>query len=99
MVSIYSTTVTLVPNLEYTYPNSIPITPPPITTMVSGIFSRERAPVEEIITFSSNSSPGKGEGSDPVAMITFLEEIYLDSPFSRATLTVFLSSKDPHPLR
>jgi hypothetical protein len=38
------------------------------------------APVEDTITFSSNSEPGKGIGSDPVAIIMFFAFISLIPP-------------------
>lgn len=45
-----------------------------MTISFSGITGSESAPVEETIVFSSNSKPGKGVGSDPVAMMMFLED-------------------------
>jgi hypothetical protein len=87
IVSINSTTVTSVPSLEYTYPNSIPITPPPITTIFLGTLSKDKAPVELTITFSSKGKPGKGEGSLPVAIIIFFAESSFVSPLAKAAFT------------
>jgi hypothetical protein len=53
-LSINSTTVTSLPNLFHTDPNSRPITPAPTTINFCGTLSNESAPVEETITFSSN---------------------------------------------
>lgn len=50
-----------------------------------GILGNDNAPVEEIMTFSSYSNPGKGVGSDPVAMIVFLAVISLTPPLSSVT--------------
>ena len=57
------------------------MTPPPITIKSSGTVGRDRAPVDEIITFSSKASPGNELASLPVAMITFLAEICYLLPF------------------
>ena len=57
------------------------MTPPPITIKSSGTAGRDRAPVDEIITFSSKASPGNELTSLPVAMITFLAEICYLLPF------------------
>ena len=69
-------TVTLVPNLAYTEPIYNPITPPPITIKSFGTFASDKAPVDEMITFSSNYNPGNGLTSLPVAIIKFLAVIY-----------------------
>ena len=55
--SKYSITVTSVPNLEYTEPNSKPITPAPTIVIDLGIFFRDKAPVEETIVSSSIFTP------------------------------------------
>ena len=94
-ISSNSITVTFDPNLLYTDPSSNPITPPPITTIVSGIFSASIEPVLDTITFSSNTTPGKGVGSDPVAMMIFLLVIsVLSLPY---TVMVLASLNDPLP--
>ena len=71
--SKYSITVTSVPNLEYTEPNSKPITPAPTIVIDLGIFFKDKAPVEETTVFSSIFTPLRSEGSDPVAIIIDLE--------------------------
>ena len=75
-----SSTVTFVPILAYTDPSSSPITPPPMHTIFFGMVFDSNAPVEDTITFSSNSEPGKGIGSDPVAIIMFFAFISLIPP-------------------
>lgn len=52
------------------------MTPPPITNNSLGILGNDSAPVELITTFSSKGKFGKGVGSEPVAIKTFLAEIY-----------------------
>ena len=93
-----STTVTFEPNLDQTEPSSKPITPPPITTMVSGTFSNSNAPVLVTTVFSSTSTPFNLAGSDPVAKIIFFVEIVSFVPSSFVTSTVFLSTKLPNPI-
>jgi hypothetical protein len=54
------------------------MTPPPTTHILFGIFVRERAPVEETTNYSSVPRPldaGNALGSDPVAMMQFLNLI------------------------
>lgn len=48
-----STAVTFDPNLLHTEPSSSPITPAPIRTNFSGTSSKQRAPVDDMIVFSS----------------------------------------------
>ena len=43
-----------------------------MTANFSGTFFNDKAPVEEIIFFSSISMPGKEDTSDPVAITIFL---------------------------
>lgn len=62
------------------------MTPPPITIISLGIFERDKAPVEEIITFSSKGRPGKGMGSLPVAKMMFLALTYFYPPPFKSTL-------------
>ena len=47
--------------------------PPPITANVLGTFLSDKAPVDEIILFSSISIPGNEATSDPVAITIFFD--------------------------
>ena len=49
-----STAVTFDPNRLHTDPSSSPMTPAPIRTILSGTRSSDKAPVDEMIVFSSN---------------------------------------------
>ncbi len=69
------------------------MTPAPITTMVSGILPRLRAPVEVTITDSSASTPGRLAGSEPVAITMDLAS-WISSP----TFTLPGSGIEPQPL-
>lgn len=44
------------------------MTPAPTIVSVLGTSFKAKAPVEDTIRSSSNGIPGKGEGSDPVAI-------------------------------
>ena len=44
-----------------------------MTANFFGTLSKDKAPVEEIIFFSSISIPGKDETADPVAITIFLD--------------------------
>lgn len=46
--------------------------PPPITANFFGTSSKDRAPVEDTIFFSSTLIPGKDVGIEPVAITIFL---------------------------
>ena len=93
-----STTVTFVPRRDQTEAISRPMIPPPMTSMVSGIFSRAMAPVLVMTRFSSTSRPGKGVASEPVAMRKFLPLTLVSPPSLRAILTSFSLTKEPAPL-
>jgi hypothetical protein len=54
---------TLVPRRAYTLPSSRPMTPPPMTIIVSGIFSKLSAPVESTMLLLSTSMPGSLAGT------------------------------------
>ena len=69
------------------------MTPAPITTSFFGILFSDRAPVEVTTTFSSTSTPGRAEGSEPVAMMMFLAS-WTSSP----TLTLPASGMVAQPL-
>ena len=45
--------------------------PPPIIASFFGTFSKDKAPVEETIFFSSILTPGRDATSDPVAITIF----------------------------
>mmetsp|Transcript_38730 Transcript_38730/g.82269 ORF Transcript_38730/g.82269 Transcript_38730/m.82269 type:complete len:200 (+) Transcript_38730:589-1188(+) len=97
MVPMNSTTVTSAPSLAQTDPNSRPMTPPPMTVILLGTFSKAKAPVEETMVFSSSSMPGKLTTSEPVAKMMFLASIFSSPPSKRLTVTVFLSVNLPWP--
>ena len=80
-------TVTFDPNRDQTDPSSSPMTPAPMMIISGGTASRDKAPVEEMIFFSSISIPGKGVTSDPVAMRMFLVLIVETDPSSAVTWT------------
>jgi len=62
------------------------MTPPPTTINYLGIFGKDKAPVELIITFSSNGSPGNALGSLPVAIIVLAAWIVYELPSVPVTL-------------
>jgi hypothetical protein len=72
MRSRNSTTVTLAPRRRQTEPSSSPITPAPITIRLLGTSAMDRAPVESTMRLLSTVTPGRPEGSEPVAMTMFL---------------------------
>ena len=100
-LSRYSTTVTLAPSRAQTDPSSSPMTPAPTTTSFPGTFSSSSAPVEETITFSSNSrsTPGMPATSEPVAMTTFFASISFVSPLSSVTATLPWPIRRPLPMK
>ena len=71
ILSAYSMTETSDPNLQYTCPNSRPITPPPIIISFFGISFNDNASVEVIILSLSILINGREAGFEPVAMIMF----------------------------
>ena len=72
MRSRYSTTVTSAPRRRHTEPSSRPMMPAPMTISFFGTSGRDRAPVESTMRLLSTSTPGRPEGSEPVAMMMFL---------------------------
>mmetsp|Transcript_1836 Transcript_1836/g.4089 ORF Transcript_1836/g.4089 Transcript_1836/m.4089 type:complete len:202 (+) Transcript_1836:625-1230(+) len=91
MRSMNSITVTLVPRRAHTDPSSKPITPPPTTAMVLGIFSSISAPVEETQVLSPKSlnfMKGSSTGSEPVAMMVFFVVMVVLAPSAPATSMV-----------
>ena len=83
-LSIYSTTVTLLPKRPYTEPSSTPITPPPITIKCFGISFNEIASSDVIILFLSVGTLFNGVTEDPVAIINLSDVIVF---FSVSLLT------------
>ncbi len=87
MKSLASTTVIFVPKAAYAHANSIPITPPPMMTMLSGIFSRLNAPVESIQQgFSFTPGIGGTAFTEPAAtmiasavMLSFVPSAFVTS--------------------
>lgn len=73
------------------------MTPPPMTIKSFGTLGRDKAPVEEMITFSSYSSPGNGLASLPVAMMMFFAVICYCFPSASTTSIVCWSTKAPWP--
>mmetsp|Transcript_100284 Transcript_100284/g.146385 ORF Transcript_100284/g.146385 Transcript_100284/m.146385 type:complete len:238 (-) Transcript_100284:414-1127(-) len=95
-----STTVTLEPRRAQTEPSSSPMTPPPITTRCAGIFSSNKAPVEETQVRSVKSLKGKKDssaGSEPVAIMVFLALICDLVPSSASISSVVASMNLPYP--
>jgi hypothetical protein len=73
--SLLEITVTLDPSLENTEAISNPITPAPITVIVSGTFDKDKAPVDDMKIFSSIRNPFGHDISDPVAINIFSASI------------------------
>jgi hypothetical protein len=70
-----------------------------MTSIFFGISGRLRAPVE-VITLSSsifNTLSGRGVGTEPVAMMAFLNEMTSFLPSLPVTESVFGDSKAPQP--
>ena len=59
----------------------------------------ERVPVELTIFFSSKGIPGKGVGSDPVAIMEFLKETVVWVPSLRLTFKLVALAKLPVPFK
>mmetsp|Transcript_40456 Transcript_40456/g.103609 ORF Transcript_40456/g.103609 Transcript_40456/m.103609 type:complete len:252 (-) Transcript_40456:435-1190(-) len=98
ILSKNSMTVISDPRRPHTDAISRPMMPPPMTTIFSGIFFREMAPVEETMVSSSTGEPGSGVTSEPVAMMTFLVGMVLVLPSSAVTSTSVPLFNLPHPL-
>ena len=103
-----STTVTFVPKRWYTLPSSMPMTPPPMTSMLSGTWSSVSAPVESMQALES-FTPGMGGvmGWEPVAIMTLpavsvfpptltaLAPVNTASPFTTLILFARMSAATP----
>mmetsp|Transcript_28475 Transcript_28475/g.68487 ORF Transcript_28475/g.68487 Transcript_28475/m.68487 type:complete len:348 (-) Transcript_28475:141-1184(-) len=101
MRSMNSTTVTSAPRAPHTDPSSIPITPPPITTIFLGTSLSDNAPVEVTTIFSSTGSPmeaGKVLASDPVQMRECSASISVTLPWSSVAVNVVAVTNSPLPL-
>jgi hypothetical protein len=91
-------TVTFVPSLEYIEAISKPITPAPITVIVSGTLESDKAPVDDINIFSSILNPLGHDISDPVAINIFSDSI-IYFPFEDK-ISIFLFPKNfPEPFK
>ena len=95
--SRYSTTVTSAPRRRQTEPSSSPMTPAPMTIIDFGTAERASAPVESTIRAWSTSTPGRRDGSDPVAM-TMLRASSTVSPPAPVTVTLPGPVMRPKPL-
>ncbi|MNK95769.1 hypothetical protein D3C87_1160230 [compost metagenome] len=93
-----STTVTCAPRRRHTEPSSSPITPAPMTTRCFGTSVSDRAPVESRMRLLSISTPGRGVGSEPVAMMMSLALNSVLPPAASVTLTLPGPSIRPQPL-
>mmetsp|Transcript_17589 Transcript_17589/g.33165 ORF Transcript_17589/g.33165 Transcript_17589/m.33165 type:complete len:214 (+) Transcript_17589:630-1271(+) len=100
MESRNSTTVTFEPRRAQTDPISRPITPPPMTTRLSGTLEICRAPVESTILPPSLSTTAVGRGvtSEPTARMMFLASMVSEPPALRSTLTELGPESLPNPL-
>ena len=89
---IISTTVTFLPSVANSVANSIPMTPPPMMTKLSG--SSVIARTSSLVTTFLPSRPGIGgrEGVEPIARMILSATIVLPS-----TSMVFLSTSLPKP--
>lgn len=67
--------------------SSNPITPAPMTIILSGTLDSERAPVDDTTFSSFISIPGKGVTSDPVAISIFLACIFSSVPSALSAVT------------
>ena len=63
--------VTSVPSRRHTDPISRPITPAPITPSFFGVSAMRSAPALDRMVSSSNGTPGRARGLEPVAMMTW----------------------------
>ncbi len=84
----YSTTVTSAPRRRQTEPSSSPMMPAPTTISFLGTAGRLSAPVESTTLPSTNSTPGRGVGSEPVAMTMFLAFSVVFDPSAASTSTL-----------
>ncbi len=93
-----STTVTSEPSRRHTEPSSSPITPAPTTMSLFGAALRLKAPVEEMIVFSSISTPGSRATSEPVAMTIAFVSSVVSLPSAALTVTPPGAAMRPSPL-
>ena len=96
--AIISTTSTFAPMRVYTVANSRPITPPPITSIVFGIFLSRTASSELIIVSPSRGHAFTSTGALPVAITTASLAAYVSVEPSRFfSATRFASTNDASP--
>ena len=95
--SRYSITVTSAPRRRQTEPSSSPITPAPMTISRFGTDGSDRAPVESTIRPATKSTPGRGVGSEPVAMMMFLAATTVLDPSAAVTSTWPGATMRPRP--
>ncbi|MNI67103.1 hypothetical protein D3C73_1227140 [compost metagenome] len=91
-------TVTWLPRRRHTEPSSRPMTPAPITIRCLGTSGRAKAPVESMMRWLSIVTPGRGVGSEPVAMTMSLACSAVSLPSSALTTTLPTPSRRPQPL-
>ena len=60
-----------------------------MTTNSFGVCSKDNAPVDETIVFSSITIPGKDVGTEPVLITIFFAVYFAFFPASSVTSTVF----------
>mmetsp|Transcript_25181 Transcript_25181/g.37050 ORF Transcript_25181/g.37050 Transcript_25181/m.37050 type:complete len:229 (+) Transcript_25181:461-1147(+) len=94
-----STTCTSAPRRRYTEPSSRPITPPPMTTIFSGTFFKDNAPVESTMScFSlSTGTGGSSATTEPVATMMFFAWMLCAPPSFKLTSTPLGPAILPHP--
>ncbi|OIQ65535.1 hypothetical protein GALL_529050 [mine drainage metagenome] len=90
-----SSRVTSAPRRRHTLPISSPITPAPITPRVLGTASMASAPSFDSTRCSSNSSPVRLRGTEPVARMICLPVRLCGSPSLPCTATCQPASKPP----
>ena len=93
-----STTVTFVPNALKKYANSTPIAPAPMITMLFGCDESCSASFEPMTVLPSNSSPGSGRDTQPVAIRIFFAVCVSSLPSADFTRTSPVLSSDASPL-
>ena len=95
--SRYSTTVTCAPSRRQTEPSSRPMIPAPTTIRCFGTAGSDRAPVESTTLPASKATPGRGVGSEPVAITMFFAARVLTEPSAAVTSTMPAPAIRPRP--
>ena len=70
-----------------------------MTTNSFGVCSKDNAPVDETIVFSSITIPGKDVGTEPVLITIFLALYLIFFPAASVTTTVFSEETVPVPFK